>query len=63
MTAIKTIGLVLVACLIPYIIFVTAVIVTVLIGSIISMTVKQVYKLWVILWSLAFQGGKENEEN
>lgn len=51
MTAIKTIGLVLVACLIPYIIFVTAVIVTVLIGSIISMTVKQVYKLWVILWS------------
>lgn len=51
MTAIKTIELVLVTCLIPYIIFVTAVIVTVLIGSIISMTVKQVYELWVILWS------------
>jgi hypothetical protein len=49
MTVIKTIGLVLVACLIPYIIFVTAVIVAELISSIISMTAKQVYELWVIL--------------
>ena len=58
----KTIELVLVACLIPYVIYVTVAIVAVLTGSIISMTVKQAYKLWVILWS-HIQGGKENEEN
>lgn len=51
MTTIKTIELVLVTCLIPYVIYVTVAIVAILIGSIISMTVKQAYELWVILWS------------
>lgn len=63
MTTIKTIELIIVACFIPYVIFITVAIISVLISSIISMTVKQAYKMLVILWSLAFQGGKENEEN
>lgn len=50
-------------CFIPYVIYITVAIVAELISSIISMTVKQAYKMLVILWSFAFQGGKENEEN
>ena len=51
------------ACFIPYVIKKTVAIVTELISSIFSMTVKQAYKMLVILRSLAFQGGKEYEEN
>ena len=62
MTTIKTIELIIVVCFIPYVIYITVAIVAELISSIISMTVKQAYKMLVILWSLAFQGGKENEK-
>ena len=63
MTTIKTIELIILVCFIPYVIYITVAIVAELISLIISMTVKQAYKMLVILWSLAFQGGKENEEN
>lgn len=63
MTTIKTIELIIVVCFIPYVIYITVAIVAELISSIISMTVNQAYKMLVILRSLAFQGGKENEEN